>query len=81
MPTMNISEDQVVELAKQLPPATRRALGVILLREKTDLRDLSALRTDAEPELARLLKERGLNMDRMSAEEIDEAIRQICEEH
>jgi len=81
MPTMNITEDQVVELAKQLPPSTRRSLGVALLRVEADVRNLDALRADAQLELTRLLKERGLNRERMSDEEIDEAIRQICEEH
>ena len=80
MPTMNIPEEQVVELAKQLPPATRRALGVALLREEADMHDLDALRAKARPELARLLKAQGLDMDHMSAGQIDDAIRQICEE-
>jgi len=81
MPTVNISDDQVVELAKQLPTPARRALAVALLREAADVPDLDALRAGDRPELARLLKERGLDMDRMNTEEIDDVIRQICEEH
>ena len=80
MPRLNVSEDQILELAKQLSPESRRALAVTLLREAANAPDLSDLRQLAKPELAAVLKDRDLDMSNMSPGEVDEAIRQICEE-
>ena len=80
MPLINVSEEEVVALARQLPPSARRALAVALLRAENGVPDLDELRRRSRSELASLFRERGLEMERMSAEEIDRAIQSICEE-
>jgi hypothetical protein len=80
MPTLNLSETQVVELAKQLPPEPRRELAIALLRKDVPARSLRGLRNLAQPELARALRDRGLNLETMTSSQVEEAIRQICEE-
>jgi hypothetical protein len=81
MPTLTISEDQLFELARQLPPAARQSLALALLREQGAPPSLEAFRRRARPELAAVLRERGLDIERMSPDEVDEAIQRICQEH
>ncbi len=80
MPTLTISEDQILELARQLSAPARRSLALALLREQGASRGLEALRRRARPELAAVLRERGLDVERMSPDEVDKAIEHICQE-
>jgi hypothetical protein len=80
MPNPALSESQVIELAKQLPPETRRSLAIALLRDVTNTADLGSLRRRSRAELVAVLNDRGMNIDRMTPDEIEQAIEQICRE-
>lgn len=80
MPVLNLSDGEVLQLARQLPPAARTALALALLRESAPPPNLDALRDRAQASLAEILKERGLDISRMTPEAIDEVIQRICQE-
>lgn len=80
MPNLNLSETQVIDLAKQFRPEARRSLAIALLRQVSDVPDLSALRRRSRAQLAAVLRDRGMDMDRMTPDEVDQAIQQICRE-
>ncbi|MGC8785173.1 MAG: hypothetical protein ACP5RN_12420 [Armatimonadota bacterium] len=66
MPTLELTDEQVVALIKQLPPE-RRKLALLALAQ--DARSRQEERMDyAESQLRQLCAQRGLNWDTMSEE-------------
>jgi hypothetical protein len=64
MPTLNVSDDQVVELITQPPPERKRA---ILYNRAKDAQILREKRIEyGENQIRKLCAERGLNWDVMS---------------
>ena len=80
MPTLNLSDDQVAELAMQWPPPSRRALGLALLRETLQILDLAILRARATPGLESALNARGSDLRAMTPNQVERAVQDICEE-
>jgi len=67
MPTIQLTDVQVIDLVKQLPSEQKRAALLILAEEARAQRET---RLDyAETQLQRLCAERGQDWDAMSAEE------------
>ena len=78
MPTIQLTDAQVIELVKQLPPEQKRAALLILAEEPRAQRET---RLDyAETQLRRLCAERGQDWDAMSAEEREAFIDDLVHE-
>jgi hypothetical protein len=77
MPTLTVTDDQVIELIKQLPPERKRALLFALARETVERGTRMAY---AEEQLRRLCAERGLNWETMSEEERETFIDDLVHE-
>jgi hypothetical protein len=69
MPMLELSDEQVLNLLKQLPPARQRA-ALLALAGASPQRRAERMQY-AENRLRRLCDERGLNWDAMSDEERD----------
>jgi hypothetical protein len=67
MPTWDLTDDQVVELVKQLPAERRRAALAALAEDDAHNRDERM--KYAEGQLRRCCAERGLDWDKMSEEQ------------
>ncbi len=67
MPTPTLTDEQVIELMKQLPPEHKRA-ALFALAEAASARRETRL-DYAEAQLQRLCAERGLNWDKMDEQE------------
>lgn len=67
MPTMTLTNEQVVDLVKQLPPAEKRR-ALLALAEEAQVQKQTRM-TYAEAQLRQLCAERGLNWDTLSEEE------------
>jgi hypothetical protein len=72
MPTLELTDDQVVELVKQLPPERQRTTLLALAASTADQRT-DRLR-QAEGQLRRLCTERGLDWNKMTEDEREEFI-------
>lgn len=78
MPTIELSDEQVINLIKQLPPARQRAA---LLALAEGARQTSAERAEyAESQLRRICTERGLSWDNMSEEERERFVDELVHE-
>jgi hypothetical protein len=67
MPTLELTDEQVLDLVRQLPPQRQRAALLALAAGATERR---AERMEyAETQLRRLCTERGLDWDQMSEDE------------
>ncbi len=78
MPTLNLTDEQVTELIRQLPPAQRRSL---LFRLAGDAAARRQLRMEkAEAELKKLAAARNRNWDAMSDSEREDFIDQLVHE-
>lgn len=78
MPTLELTEEQVLELVKQLPPERKRA-ALLALAEEAQARREERL-DDAEAQLWRLCAERGLDWDAMSEDEREAFIDDLVHE-
>lgn len=67
MPTMTLTNEQVVDLVKQLPPAEKRRALLALAEESYTQKQKRMVY--AEAQLRQLCAERGLNWDTLSEEE------------
>ncbi len=67
MPTMTLTNHQVVDLVKQLPPEEKRAALFLLAEGATRQREVRM--SHAESQLRYSAKQRGLNWDMMSDED------------
>jgi hypothetical protein len=78
MPIIQLTDEQVIELVKQLPPERKRTVLLILAEEARAQREA---RLDyAEAQLRRLCAERGLDWDAMSEEEREAFIDDLVHE-
>lgn len=67
MPTLALTDEQVIELVKQLSPERKRAVLMVLAEDAPVQR--KARLEYAEEQLRQLCSQRGLNWDAMSEEE------------
>lgn len=78
MPTIDLSNEQVLSLIKQLPPAGQRAALLALAGSGTQRR---AERMEyAEDQLRRICSERGLSWEKMSEEERQNFVEDLVHE-
>lgn len=66
MPTLNLTDDQVIELISQLPPERKRAALYNLARDAQVLREKRI--EYGENQIRKICAQRGLNWDDMSEE-------------
>ena len=78
MPTMNLTNEQVVDLVKQLPPADKRRALFALAEESYNQKQKRM--AYAEAQLRQLCAERGLNWDTLSEEERENFIDDLLHE-
>jgi hypothetical protein len=67
MPTLNLTEDQVIQLLEQLPPQRRTEILLRLARDAGKMREENL--ENGEKQMHRLAAERGLNWGAMSDQE------------
>jgi hypothetical protein len=67
MVTLTLSDQQIVDLVKQLPPISKRAVLDVLIAERELWWDMTLVQ--GEQKLRKLTKERGLDWDKMSEDE------------
>jgi len=67
MVTLTLSDQQIVDLVKQLPPTSKRAVLDVLIAERELWWDMTLVQ--GEQKLRKLTKERGLDWDKMSEDE------------
>jgi hypothetical protein len=78
MPTVTLTDEQVIALVKQLPPERKRAALLALAEEARAQREA---RLDyAEAQLRRLCTERGLDWDTMNEDEREAFIDDLVHE-
>lgn len=77
---MKSKEDRILELGRQLAPGRRCRVALELLCGDEAVPTLSELQSQARPGLAAALRRRGLEIERMSPEQIEEGIQRIIEE-
>jgi hypothetical protein len=77
MPTLTVTDDQVIELIKHLPRERKRAILFALAKGAVEREARMAY---AEEQLRRLCAERGLNWETMSEEERETFIDDLVHE-
>jgi hypothetical protein len=78
MPNVTLTDDQVVELIKQLPAQQKRAILLVLAEDAQMRRDQRM--AYAESQLRRLSTERGLNWDTLTEDEREAFIDDLLHE-
>ena len=78
MPTMTLTNEQVVDLVKQLPPAEKRR-ALFALAEEAQAQKQARM-AYAEAQLRQLCAERGLNWDTLSEDERETFIDDLLHE-
>lgn len=78
MATLNLSDQQVVELVKQLPPDTKQMVLDALMAERELWWDITV--TKNEESLRKLASQRGLDWDNMPEEKREEFVDEILHE-
>ena len=78
MPKLTLSDEQVIELVKQLPPESKRVVLLALAKEGEQNRD-SRIKY-AQTQLRNLSAERGLDWDSMSEDERESFIDDLVHE-
>jgi len=78
MPTITLTDEQVIELIEQLPPERQRAV-IYKLAQKTQARR-DEIMTHAETQLRRLAEERGRVWDKMNEDAREEFIDDLIHE-
>jgi hypothetical protein len=78
MPTLELTDQQVVELVKQLPPERKREALLALAEHAAERRDERMQL--AESRLRRTCAERGLDWDQMSEEERESFVDDLVHE-
>lgn len=79
MPTLTVTDEQVVELVKQLPPERKQAILFALAKAAAAERD--ARLEYAQAQLRQLCAERGLQWESMSEEEREAFIDDLVHEN
>ncbi len=67
MVTLTLSDQQIVDLVKQLPPISKRAVLDVLIAEREIWWDMTLVQ--GEQKLRKLTRQRGLDWDKMSEDE------------
>lgn len=78
MPTLKLTDEQVVDLVRQLPPERRRAALLALAAGATKRREERL--AYAEIQLRKLCAGRGLDWDKMSEDEREALMDQLVHE-
>ena len=78
MPMLNLSNDQVIELVKQLPPEGKKAILEALIADRDSWWDEMLIH--GEQQLRIICVERGLNWDNMSEEEREAFVDELVHE-
>ena len=78
MPILELTDEQVVELVKQLPPERQRAALLALAAGATQQREQRM--QHAEEQLRRACAERGLDWDKMSEAEREAFVDDVMHE-
>jgi hypothetical protein len=78
MVTLTLSDQQVVELVKQLPPASKRAVLDALIGERELWWDMTL--AQGEERLRKLASQRGLDWAKMSEDEREDFIDNLLHE-
>lgn len=78
MSVLELTDEQVISLVRQLPVARKRAALLALAQEAPACRD-ERLR-EGEAQLRRLCAERGLEWDRLSEDEREEFVDRLLHE-
>ncbi|MEA5575080.1 hypothetical protein [Anabaena sp. UHCC 0451] len=78
MPILTLSESQIIELVKQLPPKSKRVV-LLALANETENEQESRMEY-AQQQLHNLCAERGLNWDTMSEDERESFIDDLVHE-
>lgn len=78
MPTLEVTDEQVVELVKQLPPVRQRAALMALAGDATARREERM--KYGEEQLRRLCSGRGLDWDKMSEEQREALVDDLVHE-
>ncbi|AFZ55647.1 hypothetical protein H6G54_22455 [Anabaena cylindrica FACHB-243] len=78
MPNLTLSDQQVIELVKQLPPESKRVVLLALAKESESERE--SRMEYAEKQLHNLCAERDLNWDTMSEDERETFIDDLVHE-
>ena len=78
MPTVELTDQQVVDLVKQLPPERKREALVALAQDAAARRDERM--QFAETQIRRLCAERGLDWDRMPEDDRESFINDMVHE-
>lgn len=67
MVTLTLSDQQIVDLVKQLPPISKQAVLDVLIAERELWWDMTLVQ--GEQKLRKLTNQRGLDWDKMSEDE------------
>ncbi len=78
MPILEVTDAQIIELVKQLPPERKRAVLLALAKESDRSREERM--EYAQTQLRRLSAERGLDWDAMSEEDRETFIDELVHE-
>lgn len=78
MPILEVTDAQIIELVKQLPPERKRAVLLALAKESD--REREERLEYAQTQLQRLSAERGLDWNAMSEEERETFIDELVHE-
>lgn len=78
MSVLELTDEQVISMVRQLPAARKRAALLALAQEATAHRDERL--HEGEAQLRRLCVERGLNWDRLSEDEREEFVDRLLHE-
>jgi hypothetical protein len=78
MPKLTLSDEQVIELVKQLPPESKRVVLLALAKEGEQEQD--SRMEYAQTQLRNLCAERGLDWDSMTEDERESFINDLVHE-
>jgi hypothetical protein len=78
MPTLDVTDDQIVELIRQLPAERRRGIILKLAADSPERR--SARQRIVEESLRKIAHSRGMNWDSMSDEERTDLVDDVIHE-
>lgn len=78
MPTLTVTDEQVIELVDQLPPERKQAILFALAKNAVEERGTRM--AYAEAQLRQLCTERGLNWEAMNEEEREDFVDDLVHE-
>lgn len=78
MATLSLTDEQVVQLVKQLPPQSKQRVLVDLTSERDQWWQTAA--REGEPDMRRLASQRGLDWDSMSEDQREALVDDLLHE-